>query len=93
VSFEEELYAADADRLLERLRLVPADVESVLLVGHNPGLQDLALDLASAGDQLDELRRKLPTGALATLAFEGSWHELGPGQARLEDLVVPRALL
>src|SRR5690348_13288349 len=50
VSLEDELYGASAGGLGARLRRVPDDVESVLLVGHNPGLQDLVLELASAGE-------------------------------------------
>ena len=43
VRLEDGLYAASAEELLERLRTVPEDVASVLLIGHNPGLQDVAL--------------------------------------------------
>jgi len=92
VSFDEALYAADADELLERLRAVPAGVETVLVVGHNPGLQDLALELASTGAGLGRLREKLPTGGLATLAFEGTWQDLAPGKARLVGFIAPRDL-
>jgi len=92
VSFEEVLYAADADQLLERLRAVPAGVESVLLVGHNPGLQDLALELAREGERLGKLREKLPTGTLVTLAFEGAWSDLRSGRAVLAGSVAPREL-
>lgn len=92
VTFDETLYAAEADRLLARLRTVPADAEAVMIVGHNPGLQDLALELAAKGGDLRRLRGKLPTGALATLAFEGPWQELGPRRAKLVRFVVPRDL-
>ncbi len=92
VSFDEALYAADADELLARLRAVTAGVEAVLVVGHNPGLQDLALELASTGGGLGRLRRKLPTGGLATLSFEGSWQDLAPRRAKLDSFIVPREL-
>jgi len=92
VTFDEILYAADAERLLARLRTVPAGVETVLLIGHNPGLQDLALDLAAEGRGLRKLRAKLPTGALVSLSFEGAWSDLGPGRAVLAGFVVPREL-
>ena len=90
---EDELYGATAEQLLERLRLVSTATASVLLIGHNPGLQDLALLLASGGVGLDRLEEKLPTAALATLTLERTaWSELGPGAAVLSAYVVPKEL-
>lgn len=93
--FLPELYAAAHDELLAALRGVEPGVRSVLLVGHNPGLHDLALALAGRGDEesCERLREKLPTGALVTLSFRaGSWIELMAGSGRLLDYVVPREL-
>lgn len=92
VEIEEELYGAAAGELLARLRRVPEHVTSVMLIGHNPGLEQLALSLARAGERLDDLRAKYPTGALATLAFRGPWSELGAGGAELTTFVKPREL-
>jgi phosphohistidine phosphatase len=93
VRFEDELYGAGAASLLARLRSVPDDVGSVMLIGHNPGLQLLALDLARPGAELRELEAKYPTAALATLAFPGpSWAALQSGAAQLVGLVRPRDL-
>jgi phosphohistidine phosphatase len=93
VAIEQELYGADNDELLERLRAVPDDVASVMLIGHNPGMQELALDLARPSAALRELEAKYPTAALATLAFPGaSWQELGPGTSELSGFVKPRDL-
>jgi phosphohistidine phosphatase len=63
----------------------------VLLIGHNPGLQDLALVLASSGAELERLEAKFPTAALATLAL-GRWSTLSPGDAELVAYVVPKQL-
>ena len=65
-----------------------------MLVGHNPAMQDLALMLVGDGDgpDLERMRRKLPTGALVTLGFTGSWSELYPGAAELESMVRPKDL-
>src|SRR3954464_7971536 len=52
---EPELYAASEQELLERLQALPESVSSVMLIGHNPGLQDLALLLASRGACLPQL--------------------------------------
>ena len=87
-----ELYAASAPDLLEALRKVPDEVESVMLIGHNPGMQHLALSLASAGSESPRLRSKFPTAALATLELKGSWRELAPGSADLVSFVKPKEL-
>jgi phosphohistidine phosphatase len=88
-----QLYAASEQELLERLQALPDSVRSVMLIGHNPGLQDLALVLASRGADLPQLEEKFPTGALATLVVSSpSWSALGPGEAELVDYVVPRQL-
>ncbi len=49
VELEPELYAASEVKLLERLQALPESVDSVMLIGHNPGLHELALLLASRG--------------------------------------------
>ena len=94
VETEAGLYAASAGSLLGRLRRLPEDTGSVMLVGHNPGLEDLAAELAGDGDPdaRAALEAKYPTGGLATLAFEGPWRELGPEDVTLEAFVVPRRL-
>jgi phosphohistidine phosphatase len=92
VEVEDELYSASEQDLLERLQALPDDVESVMLIGHNPAVERLALDLAGSGDQLADLRRKYPTAALATLELSGPWRELRPGGATLADFVTPKQL-
>jgi phosphohistidine phosphatase len=93
VSIEDALYAASAEALLERVRVLPDEVDEAMLVGHNPGLADLLLLLAAPGELRDRAKAKVPTGALATLEAEiGSWSRLGPGEARLVSFVVPREL-
>jgi phosphohistidine phosphatase len=64
----------------------------VLLVGHNPGLEALVLELASTGEQLERVAEKFPTGALATLTIAGPWSRLAPRGAALAAYVVPREL-
>jgi phosphohistidine phosphatase len=92
VSFGDELYGASSRVLIQRLREVPPDVESVMLVGHQPAIQELALDLAGDGADLARVRAKFPTGALATLLFAGDWSGLGPGSAELVAYVKPKEL-
>lgn len=87
---ESALYGASAEQLLERLRLVSDEVESVLLIGHNPAVQELAASLVRGGDELAE--RKFPTAALATVTFGGPWRALDRDHAELAALVTPRTL-
>jgi phosphohistidine phosphatase len=89
---ERGLYMASADELLDRVRAVPGEVESVMLIGHNPGIQTLALSLAGGGEKIARVRKKFPTGALATLEFNGAWDELRPGGAELVSFVRPKEL-
>ena len=93
VRFEPELYGAGAGTLLDRLRGVGDEVGSVLLIGHNPGMQMLALDLARTTDPFHEIEAKFPTAGLATLEFAGpGWRALAPGSAELTAFVRPRDL-
>jgi len=93
IESESELYGASEEKLLRRLQALPESVNSVMLIGHNPGLHELVLMLASRGADLGRLEEKFPTGALATLVAEGEdWAALGPGDAELVDYVVPREL-
>jgi phosphohistidine phosphatase len=92
VQIRSKLYAASAPELLEVLREVPDGVESVMVIGHNPGIQDLALSLARDGPQITRVRGKFPTAALATLEFRAAWRELAPGSAELVSFVKPKEL-
>jgi phosphohistidine phosphatase len=93
VRIEPELYAAGASVLLGRLRRVPDTVGSVMLIGHNPGIEDLALEIARPAPAMRELELKFPTGALATLVLDGaSWRALDRGTAELVSFVRPRDL-
>jgi phosphohistidine phosphatase len=92
IEVEDGLYGASAEQLLARLRELPDGVESTLLIGHNPAMQELTLLLAGGGADLAAVAAKLPTGALATLELESPWSELGANGARLAAYVVPRSL-
>lgn len=94
VEIEAGLYAAGAASLLGRLRRLPEEVGSAMLVGHNPGIEDLAAELPGGGDAdaRATVEAKYPTGGLATLAFEGAWRELDWEGATLEAFAVPRQL-
>jgi phosphohistidine phosphatase len=77
------------------LRRVPAHLESVMVVGHNPTMQTLVLALAGGGrrrGELAQVQAKFPTGALATVTFDCAWSEVAPGCARLTAFVRPKTL-
>jgi phosphohistidine phosphatase len=93
VVFEEGLYGASGAGLLARLRALPPEVGSVLVIGHNPGLEQLALALASEGAEVARMREKYPTAALATIDLPaGRWNTLGRGGGELVAYVQPRDL-
>lgn len=93
VELDPALYAASAEELLGRLRRLPDALPSAMLIGHNPGLQELALLLAGDAAGRARLEGKLPTGALVTLTMRRlTWSGLHPGDAELAALVRPREL-
>jgi phosphohistidine phosphatase len=93
VELADELYLADANTLLMRLHGLNDKDRCAMLVGHNPGIEDLASLLVGSGDAglRARLAVKFPTGALAALSFDGAWADLDAGTARIDQLFVPRS--
>lgn len=99
VAHDRGLYLAEPPALLGRLRQAPADADSLLMVGHNPGLHEFALQLAgevtaATRPARDRLREAYPTCALAVIAFPlaDDWRDIGWSDGRLEDFVTPKSL-
>jgi len=94
VLLDRDLYLAPGSALLEYLRKTDEDVGTALLVGHNPGLHELALLLADPESpvELPPLSGKFPTGALASFRFAPAWSRLKPRAATLIAYVTPREL-
>ncbi len=106
VSFDDGVYQGSAEQLLELIRRAPVAARTLLIVGHDPAIPELALTLAAtsrpahvgaASDaappaMLDRMRAKFPTAAIAVFEFTGNWDQLGPGTARLTCFVTPRDL-
>ena len=94
----ESLYLAPASTLLRTLRGVQETVRSVMLVGHNPGLQELAMALIGAhamtlgNADMRRISEGYPSGALAEFTVPGSWQALAEGGARLVRFICPRDL-
>ncbi len=92
-AFDEDLYLASASTLLDIVRAFDPEAARVLLVGHNPGLEELALELAAHADSplRHEVEIKYPTATLAEIALDADrWEDAGSG--RLVRFVRPRDL-
>jgi phosphohistidine phosphatase len=92
VKVDAQLYAAGADELLAHVHRLPVSVSCALLIGHNPGISDLAVALVGHGDPAARaaMTAKFPTAGLAHLAVDQPWSEVGPDSATLEEFWKPR---
>lgn len=99
IDYLEALYLAEPEVLLSVVRLAPDKIKTIMIVGHNPGMEQLATALAREPvkrrekDRFDQIEEKFPTAALAVLDFEvARWRDIGPGEGALKDFVRPRDL-
>jgi len=95
VRFEQAIYLASPETLLELIRALPGTVEAALLVGHNPGLERLILELTrdDAVGFRQRVATKYPTAALALLELAGDhWTGIGRGSGEIVDLIFPKDL-
>jgi phosphohistidine phosphatase len=95
----DDLYLATWQRMLDVLHTVPETARSVLLIGHNPGMHDLALELAGANAMARgsapgtrRLAAGYPTAALAEFYVPSTWSGLDAGGARLVRFIAPNDL-
>jgi phosphohistidine phosphatase len=88
---EDGLYLADCGKLIDRLRRLDEGLTSVLLIGHNPGMHELALALAEAGSPCAQALAsgKFPTAARASFHVNTRWRALTDTRHRLVDYVIP----
>ncbi len=92
---EPRLYEASATRLLSLLREQPASAHALMLVGHNPGTEDLADTLVGGGPGIarESMQEKFPTGAFAVIDLPiDDWADVVPETGRLDRFVTPRGL-
>jgi phosphohistidine phosphatase len=92
VRYEKELYLASSDHVLKLLQAVPDRVMTLIVVGHNPSLHDLAQELVAYGDRyaLARLREHLPTAGVAIFDCDiDHWSDLSVRSARLERFQTP----
>ncbi|HEV2504167.1 MAG TPA: histidine phosphatase family protein [Mesorhizobium sp.] len=94
-NFSQVLYEAPAETVLDEIRRNGEDADTLLVIGHNPGLGDLAALLAgkaSPAKLTKSLNKKFPTGALAVFDFDGGWAALGADTATLTHFLRPKDL-
>ena len=91
---EDELYAASPEKLMERLRRLDEDDLNVLLIGHNPGIHELAVTLADASspDVRALASGKFPTAARASFKVSDHWLALGGSRYELVAYVTAESL-
>ena len=94
VAFEDGLYLAALPALLRRLRGLDEALRAVLLIGHNPGLHELALALAliDSPGYAALAEGMFPTAVRASFLVETSWAQLGQSRHRLCDYITPKSL-
>jgi phosphohistidine phosphatase len=93
VIYEDSLYHASPETMLQMLQGVDPSVSQVLLIGHNPELQALALDLIGIGPQhlRDRLAAKLPTAGLVVVTFPmGGWKDVEVNSGELKLFLTPK---
>ncbi|MGO4336012.1 histidine phosphatase family protein [Labrys sp. KB_33_2] len=92
--FERAIYEAPPEAILRVIRTVAPEIGTLLVVGHNPGLEQVAAFLTrGAGTVADPLSGKFPTAALAVLDFEiDDWNEIAGHQGSLALFLTPKAL-
>lgn len=91
--FPDRLYMAGPDDLLSLVSETPGQIGTLLVVGHNPGLEGFATMLASAQSDpsaLRQMRARFPTAALARFEWQGKWDGLAPAAARLTHFLRPK---
>lgn len=95
IACSEKLYLAEAEQILREIWAVPDHAAVLMLIGHNPGMHELAHILAGHGngDLREQLGAHYPTGALAVLDFQSdSWADIMPGAGTLSQFITPKAL-
>ena len=95
IEYDDALYLGTPAAMLKRLSKVVPSMRHILLVGHNPGLQALALELAGEGNEeaLERLAEKLPTAGLVVIELDVvSWAKVEAGAGRLRLFAAPKRL-
>ena len=94
VRYVDRLYGATAGTVIEQINHVSDDVNTLLVVGHEPTTSEVVIILAGADGTdtvaLERISEKYPTSSIAVLRIDGGWEQVEPGSAALVDFHVPR---
>ncbi len=91
VRFEPRIYEASAATLLELVRSLPDKARDVLLVGHNPGLERLVVEITRDGQFHKRVAEKFPTAAVAVIDLHNErWAEVDAASGELAELILPK---
>ncbi|HIJ23724.1 MAG: NUDIX domain-containing protein [Gammaproteobacteria bacterium] len=89
VLYQQPLYEADRESLFSQLRKIPESVKRVLLIAHNPGLENLLQALSDSPVPTPQHGKLFPTGALARFIIQGRWNKIKTGKGQLQSLHYP----
>jgi phosphohistidine phosphatase len=92
IILERKVFEGAQQELWKQLWNIPKGTKSVLLIGHNPALQNLALELSETDKPLPFANQKFPTGAMASFRFHGGWRALEPHAAELISFITPKTI-
>jgi len=92
IDFDDQIYLADIASLLAVLTRSPQDVSNVLLVGHNPGMEQLLIYFCGESPPLSKKGKLMPTASLAQIALPDDWHALAPASGKLVQIIRPEDL-
>ena len=95
INFERQIYEASEGTLLELVRAIPDAVGSALLIGHNPGLERLIVELTRNDERglRDRIAGKFPTAGLAMIKLPAErWRDVEPASGEIVELIFPRDL-
>lgn len=95
IEFDRAIYEVGPNRILARIRQVNDEVATLMIIGHNPGMQTVALGLTGSGDTAvrQQLARKFPTAGLAVIDFEAKvWRDIEARSGHLVVFTAPKLL-
>lgn len=92
VEFTDDLYRASLEKFLAVLQDIDPEARSVMVIGHNPSIHDVGVEISAESDELVRMAAKFPTCALAEFEFHGKWSKLSTDDAELKRFTTAKQL-